>query len=286
LGKLVTFIDEVRMETIGAINVIKRLVRSDWLSGQMKFKDQRDYYLPTRLILAANHPEIGLTPEDALDRALFFIMSYTAENMRKTINEFQAWSNGHKPFYNELIAALNVVTFRQHLMRYFTEIEVTREELEDLSLSSRDDENVVRSTLSKAREIARAIIASAHVLAGFDITAWFKIEDLRPAIQREDGKNSKITQYDVLREFEYANVIESMSMGRYRFKYRYGTLIEKISEAHRLYLDPWHPLQPGEDFGSNPIVDPSYQPIWRGKNQKKSQSWRRYNDDPDYMEPE
>jgi hypothetical protein len=286
LGKLVTFIDEVRMETIGAINVIKRLVRSDWLSGQMKFKDQRDYYLPSRLILAANHPEIGLTPEDALDRALFFIMSYTAENMRKTINEFQIWSNGHKPFYNELIAALNIVSFRQHLMRYFTEIEVAREELEDLSLSSRDDENVVRSTLSKPREIARAIIASAHVLAGYDITAWFKTEDLRAAIQREDGKTSKITQYDVMREFEHANVVEPMGVGRYRFRYCYGTLLEKISEAHRLKLDPLHALKPGEDFGPNTVENQFSPPVWRGKNDGKPRSWRHYNDDPDYLEPE
>ena len=53
---------------------------------------------------------------------------------------------------------------RQHLMRYFMDIEVTRAELEDLTHSSRDDEGVVRATMSKAREVAREIAAAARIL--------------------------------------------------------------------------------------------------------------------------
>ena len=34
IGKLITFIDEVRLESPAAINVIKKLVRQDYVSGQ------------------------------------------------------------------------------------------------------------------------------------------------------------------------------------------------------------------------------------------------------------
>ena len=39
-----------------------------------------------------------------------------------------------KPFYADFIERLSDVTFKQHLMRYFVEFEVTRAELEDLQL--------------------------------------------------------------------------------------------------------------------------------------------------------
>ena len=92
IGKLITFIDEVRLENTGSINTIKKLVRADYVSGQVKFGHQRDYYIPSRLLIASNSPDIGLSPADAADRAFFFIVSYTAENKRMTDREFQTWA--------------------------------------------------------------------------------------------------------------------------------------------------------------------------------------------------
>ena len=82
VGKLITFIDEVRLESPAAINVIKKLIRQDYVSGQMKFGHQHDYYIPSRLLIASNQVDIGLTPLDAADRAFFFIMSWTAKKKR------------------------------------------------------------------------------------------------------------------------------------------------------------------------------------------------------------
>ena len=79
INKLVVFVDEVRMESAGSINEIKKLVRETVISGEVKFKDQKDYRIYARLVMAANQPDIGLSPEDAADRALFFIMAWTAE---------------------------------------------------------------------------------------------------------------------------------------------------------------------------------------------------------------
>ena len=42
IGVLITFIDEVRLESVGAINTIKKLVRADTVSGQVKFGHQHD----------------------------------------------------------------------------------------------------------------------------------------------------------------------------------------------------------------------------------------------------
>ena len=89
---------------------------------------------------------------------------------------------GAKAIYDELTDMLERVDMRQHLMRYFMDIDVSRDELEDLTLSSREDENVVKATMSKARHVAREIAASAHVIIGNDLTAWFNIQHLSEAI--------------------------------------------------------------------------------------------------------
>ena len=105
------------------------------------------------------------------------------------------------------VQAIESVVFKQHLMRYFVDFEVTRVELEDLQHSSRNDENVVRSTMSKAREIARAIAADARVAQGNDITTWFNTAMVRDAIRRIDGPRTKIEASQVLMEWERAGVL-------------------------------------------------------------------------------
>ena len=68
------------MSSAAAINEIKKLVRETRISGETKYKDRKGYQIYSRLILTANQADIGLNPEDAADRALFFIMSWNAEN--------------------------------------------------------------------------------------------------------------------------------------------------------------------------------------------------------------
>jgi hypothetical protein len=277
-GKLITFVDEVRMESVGAINIIKNLVREDKISGQIKFGHQRDYYIPSRLILATNSPDIGLTPEDAADRAFFFIMSHTPQNMHKTDNEFLAWTGTLKPFYDTVLANLQSVPFKQHLMRYFMDIAVERAELEDLSLSSRDDENVVRATMSKSREVARAIVADARVIQGMDISAWFSPVQLRDAIKRVDGSRTKVEASAVLLEFERAGVIEMARGDLRKFKFKYGKLLQKMGEAHNLEIAPNWNFRP-DDFADNDVVSPSGGEPWRGNKQGQQAHGKRY--DPD-----
>ena len=284
LGKLITFVDEARMESVQTINQIKNIIRSDVVSGQMKFGHQQDFYVPSRVMLASNNPDIGLTAEDAADRAFFFITSWNAENKRMTDNEFLAWSLGHKPFYNEWEIALNDVAFRQHLMRYFVDLEVTREELEDLTLSSRNDASVVQSTMSRARKIGRAIVADARVLQGVDITTWFSSMHVRDAIKRYDDARNKVESYQVIEDWKRCGVLDQKGEDLYAFKWGYGRLLQKLGEAHNLPLPGNWPIEPvGSDWEPNDIRSVEVNPVWRGN--KKSGGQQRRPFDPDLMEP-
>jgi len=281
VGKLITFIDEVRLESAGSINTIKKIVRAEYVSGQFKRQDQRDYYIPSRLMIASNSPDIGLTPADAADRAFFFVMAWTAENKRMTDSEFQSWALTLKPFYSELIQALESVVFKQHLMRYFMDLEVTRAELEDLEHSSRTDESVVRSTMSKARQVARDIVADARVLQGMDITSWFTTSILRDAIKRVDGPRTKVEVAQVLMEYERAGVIESIRGDLRKFKYKYGTLIEVMGKAHNLPITNNWDYDP-DDYGDNDVKSLEGGKPWRG-NRQRNRSGQRGPHDPDAM---
>ena len=289
IGKLITFVDEVRLESPSAINVIKKLIRQDYVSGQIKFGHQHDYYIPSRLLIASNQVDIGLSPSDAADRAFFFIMSWTAKKRGMSDIQFLEWSLSLKPFYAEFVRRLDDVVFKQHLMRYFTEFEVTRAELEDLRYSSRNDEEVIKQFTSKARELAREMVADARILAHHDITAWFNTANVREAIRRiENTRNAKTEAGQVIAEFETAGVLEAVSQGMYRFKYGYYKLCQKLGEAHNMPIVPFWPTKPGEDdYGDNDVRSPQGGPAWRGdnpRNRRDSADPRGPGYDPDALD--
>jgi hypothetical protein len=268
IGKLITFIDEVHLEPM-AVNTIKKLVRENRISGQQKFGHQHDWYIPSRLVIASNQVEIGLSPADASDRAFFFIMSVTAKQMSMTEPEFLTWSQTLKPFYSDFVQALEGVEFRQHLMRYFVDFEVTRAELESLEHSSRNNEDIVRTMISPARKIARIIVSQARVQEHKDITAWFTREHLQDAIRRQDGTRfSKVDVDAVMLEYESAGVLERMRPGWYRFKYGYGKLLQKMGEAHNMGLEPLYDTKAGIDWSDNEVLKSDEGPPWRGASQQ------------------
>jgi hypothetical protein len=283
VGRLITFIDEVRLKDRPTIDELKKIIRTVRLAGREIYKSERQYDIYSRVLLAANQPNIGLSPEDRADRAFFFIISYTAENKHMLTQEFQQWAWGLKPFYNELITNLKNVLFRQHLMRYFVDLEVNREELEDLTHSSRDDEQVVTSTMSQARLVARYMIADARVVQTLDITAWFNMPLLSGGVQRV-AKELNIRPAETLQvlfEFQRASIVEEMGSGFYRFKYRYGDLIKKLGDAHGLAIMPQHPVE-STDHGPNTVTTTYGAPEWRGKNRQAQQDTRkRYDRDVD-----
>jgi hypothetical protein len=289
IGKLVTFIDEMRLESVGAINEIKSIVREVRLSGELKNRDRQEFNVWSRVIIATNQADIGLTPEDAADRAFYFVVGPTAENKRMSDREFQAWALTLDPFYVKFVENLEKVPFKQHLMRYFRDLECTRQELQDLKHSSRNEETVIRATMPRAREVARRIVADARVVAFKDISAWFSISDIRHAIRREDGPRSRLEPDQVLQEFQRADVVERAHGDLYKFKYGYEKLLLKMGESHNLpILNRW-PFRLGDD-GDNDVRSVQGAPDWRGKDQngarRQQQQGAPPNYDPDYMPPE
>jgi hypothetical protein len=281
VGKLITFIDEVKLEP-AAVNIIKKLVRQKKISGQVKFSHQRDYYIPSRILIASNQVEIGLSPADASDRAFFFIMSVTAKRLRMLDNEFLNWTLSLKPFYTEFISLLeDNLIFRQHLMRYFMDFEVTRAELESLEHSSRTDEEVVRSMTSKARDVAREIVAEARVRVDKDITAWFTRAHVRQAILRIDGRFSKVEADKVIQEFESAGVLDRARRDMYKFKYGYGKILKVMGGAHNMEIVPQFDPRPGVDWEDNEVNSPVGGASWRGDDSKEQRDFsdpRNYRD--------
>jgi hypothetical protein len=246
--------------------MIKKLVRQKKISGQLKYGHQHDFYIPSRLLIASNRVDIGLTPADAVDRAFFFIMSVTAKRMGMLDNEFLNWTLSLKPFYNDFVTRLENVPFRQHLMRYFMDFEVTRAELESLEHSSRTDEEVVKSMTSKARDVAREIVAEARVRMDMDITAWFTRAHVRQAILRVDGRYSKVEADKVIQEFELAGVLDRARRDMFKFKYGYGKLLKVLGDAHNMEIIPQFDPRPGVDWGDNEVNSPAGGEPWRGGN--------------------
>jgi hypothetical protein len=175
-------------------------------------------------------------------------------------------------------------------MRYFRDYPCSREALEDLTHSSRNDEKVIRATMTKSREIARALVADGRILPGYDITAWFNLHQLRAAVLREDGQKSRIEASSVMMEFERAGLIEPAreggSGGYFRFKWGYGKILQKISEAHDFKLEAAWETGPG-DYDDNPVRSNNAAPPWRGlKKRSGDDRPRPFNPDPDYMDAE
>ena len=286
IGKLITFVDEVKLEPV-AVNIIKKLIRQDVVSGQVKFGHQRDYYIPSKLMIASNQVDIGLSPADAADRAFFFIKAWDSVSKKMSVSDFLEWTLTVKPFYTKFTEALAEVDFKQHLMHYLTHFEVTRVELEDLRYSSRDDEEIVQSMMSEAREAARSMIADARILQNHDITAWFNKSAVRDAIRRSEGLHTKISAAAVIAEFERAGVLEPMHNGMYRFKYGYKKLCDAVGKAHNMALIPQWPIKPGADNEDNGVMSVNGAPSWRGldpKNRRDSADPRRPYDPDEHLD--
>jgi hypothetical protein len=281
VGRLITFIDEVRLESISAINEIKRIIRSIRVSGEFKNRDRVMHNIYSRVLMATNQPDIGLTPEDAADRAFFFVMGYTADNRKQSDWEFKQWIASLKPFYVDFLKNLASVSFKQHLMHYFTHLECARAELEDLTHSSRADENIIKATMSDARRIARTMVADARIFKGWDITAWFTTANLHEAIQRvENNRFTKISAERVMEEFERAGVLETVRGDIHKFKYGYAKILQVMGDFHDLPIINNHDFRPG-DYDINPIRSGENPPKWRGKEETTKASQGRYQDPDD-----
>ena len=180
VGKVITFVDEVRLESPAAINVIKKLVRQDNVSGQMKYGHQKDYYIPSRLLIASNQVDIGLTPLDAADRAFFFITVLDGEE--KSHERCRVSGVGSQ---------LKAILRRFHRTAERCDVQAAFDALlhGSLKLPARNSRisGIPHATTRRSsssfpaphREMAREMVADARILPHQDITAWFSVANVR-----------------------------------------------------------------------------------------------------------
>jgi len=268
LDKLVVFLDEVVFKEQGAVEQMKKIIRSDRVSGSLKGQDARTYNVFARAIFATNKPNFGLNENSVADRALFWILGHDADSKGMTTRDFQRWTDGLMDFYIDLDAKLKQLEVRRCLMHYFmNEIEVSLREVISLEFSSVNDASVTEATMSNVRQVCRKIVGEGTVDGQHDITAWFSFQDLADGVQYSAKQLAirSISAEAIKREFQRAGILETMHDGWMRFKYRHGTLAKKLGEAFGMNI-----LAPlGSEEGDNPVMDPKYRPPYRGQHRRK-----------------
>ena len=264
LNKLVVFLDEVVFKDHGAVEQIKKIIRSDRVHGSLKGQDARTYNVYARCMFASNRARVGLSESEAADRSLFWIIGHDADSKKMTTREFQIWTASLTDFYIRLDRMLKTLEVRRHLMHYLVNVignGLTIKDVISLEHSSAQDSSVVEAMQSTARRICQQIAVDGTVDGQTAITAWFNFQDLADACQYwGKAMNLRVNADEVRREFIRAGVLEEMGNGWLRFKYQHKTLLDKLGGAFGVGI-----LHRATEEGDNPVTDPSYRPRYAGK---------------------
>ena len=150
---------------------------------------------------------------------------------------------------------------------FFNSIQVTREEIEDNSISSANDSHIIESNMSHPKRVAKYIIENGRIWEDLDISAPFTKDELyKRVVDSCDLMGVKLrNREDVFSEFKSADLIEPYLHGgtkMYRFKHKIGTLTEKFSEHVGMPLESRFDFVEA-DYGPNTTNFGEAKP-WRG----------------------
>ena len=265
LNKIFVFMDEVKIYTDRARDEIKKLSRADRMGGAEKFQSARTHRVFARPIFASNRFDMNIG--QANDRALFFIKTYDQDYIGKTAVGFEKWALTIKPFFTEYNKFIRLQEVKEHYMHLFNTIQVTREEIEDNSISSATDAHIVESNMSHPKRVAKYIIEQGRIWEDMDISAPFTKDELFKRINDScDLTGVKLrNREDVISEFRSADLLEfyiHAGTRMYRFKWKIGTLTEMFSEHIGAKLEPRFDFT-ADDFGENKCEFGEAKP-WRG----------------------
>ena len=255
IDKMVVFIDEAKFHSEASTEEIKKLIRNVNIGGTEKFKSSRNYRVFSRIVFASNHLEMNVGQANTRDRALFYIKAYDRDHLKMTAPEFAKWAIGLKPFFDDYNTLLNRKDVREHYMHILTTMETDRHFVEDVSLSSSNDPDIISANMSWARRIAKAIIEEGRIMDDSDLSMPFTINDLNAkvaALVKEMGLHS-VQATRVLMEFRDAGIIDPYkenNKNMLRFKYKIGTTTEMFGSAISAVMEPRFQFGP-EDFGDN-----------------------------------
>ena len=269
VGKMCVFIDEAKFHSESSTDEIKKLIRNVNVGGAEKYQNARNYRIFARVIFASNKFDINIGQANVQDRALFYIKAYDRDHLFLDATEFRNWTVTLKPFFDEFDALLKQRQIREHYMAYFSTLPVDRHYLENTSLSSSADNDIVVSNMSWARRVAKYIIEDGRIFEDGDISMPFTPADLNKRVVevcKELGMGSVHGQR-VLTEFKEADLLEPyVENGRnyLRFKWKIGSITEKYGASISVVLEPRFQFTDA-DKGLNDTTLKNPKP-WKGVN--------------------
>jgi hypothetical protein len=265
INKMFVFIDEAKFHNEVSVDEIKKLIRADRMGGAEKFQSARTFRIFSRVIFASNRWDMNIGSSD--DRALFYMKTYDKDYLHKTELEFKKWTLTLKPFFNEFVKFIHRLDVKEHYMHLFNTIEVTRSEIEDVSISSGNDSHIVESNMVYSRRVAKFIVEEGRIWEDMDISVPFNMVEFNRRV--EDSCKAMgirpIQPNRVLEEFKAGGLIEPwVGKGtRYlRFKYKIGTLTEMMGDTIGVKLEPRFVFD-ADDYGENTATFDGAKP-WRG----------------------
>lgn len=262
VGKMVVFIDEVKFHNESGTNEIKKLIRNVNVPGMLKYGEGQNFHIYSRMVFASNDLDMAIGQRSVLDRALFYIRSYSAAFKKMTEAEFNAWAETLKPWFEEFSQLLSRIDVREHYVRYFMDRPVTKESIESIRHSAGADADIIEANMRPSRRFAKLIIEEGRIFDDLSIERPFGTAELGNRIREmAETLNTKPIRTDlVMAEWMNAGIVEKRGF-QFVFKYRHATLLEKFGAAISMELDQRYEFSDA-DRGLND--EPDKRRPWRG----------------------
>lgn len=272
IDKMFVFIDEAKFHGDASVEEIKKLIRNIDVGGAEKFSSARNYRIFSRVMFASNRFDVGVGQAGVIDRALFYIKTYDREFKRMSEFEFQRWAETLKPWFEEYATFLSRRIVREHYVRYFMELPVTKQDVESLKHSSSNDATIITSNMPWSRRIAKRIIEEGRIVEMTALEVPFLDADLdrRVAELAQEMGLRAVQGARVMAEFEQADLVEKVVSGmrRYRrFKHKLGTTTELFGAAIGVQLETSYVFDES-DYGENTLQIGARQ-NWKGMKDSK-----------------
>ena len=262
LDKMLVFIDEVKFHNESGTDEIKKIIRNVDMPGMLKFGEGGNFKIYSRVMFASNVFDMGIGQKSVVDRALFYVKTYSAKYKGMSELEFRAWAETLKPWFTEFTTFIQRMDVRQHYVRYFMDMTGTKEDVESIKFSSSQDEDITISNMRPSRRFAMMIIEEGRIHEDLSLEYPFTVMHLGNRIKAiADSMNMRPVRTDmVLAEFTDAGLIENTPSGLC-FTKRIGSIVADFGKAIAIDLKPRYELTE-DDYGLN--NDPSKKKIWKG----------------------
>jgi hypothetical protein len=272
VDKMFVFIDEAKFSGDASTDEVKKIIRNVDIGGSEKFQSARDYRIYSRVMFASNRFDVNVGQSGVVDRALFYTRAYDKDHLHKSELEFRSWAEGLKPWFVEYADFMERRDVKEHYMRYFMELPVSKQDVESIKYSSSSDALIVEANMSWSRRIAKAIIEEGRIHDDLALEYPFTQADLnRRVVEQTKEMGLRAVQGGrVLQEWDDAGLVERYKEGPkiyLRFTHKHATSVEMFEKATGLTLHPPYEFTEN-DVGLNTTTTRDRAP-WRGGKEYK-----------------